>query len=67
MSFVPTQKQVDSLFLILTQLIRENIEIRLIRFIKWAEGDIRNCELEVLCQEDVDRYLISWDGKIRQE
>lgn len=66
MPFVPTEKQVDSLHSLLKQFIRENVEIRLIRFAKWAEKDIRNCEIVVLCYEDIDRYKILYDGKIER-
>ncbi len=67
MPFVPTEKQVNSLYFLLKQLVRENVEIRLIRFAKWAEGDIRNCEIELLCLEDIDRYIIYYDGVIIQD
>ena len=67
MPFVPTEKQVDSLYSLLKQFIREKIEIRLIRFTKWASGSIRNCEIEILCLEDEDRYYIYFDGKIIQQ
>lgn len=66
MPFVPTEKQVDSLYSLLKQFIREKIEVRLIRFIKWAEGDIKNCVLEVLCLEETDKYYIYYDGKIKE-
>ena len=67
MPFVPTEKQVDSLHFLLKQLVRERVEIRLIRFAKWAEGDIRNCEIEVLCLEHVDKYIIYYDGRIKED
>ena len=63
MPFVPTQNQIDSLYMLLTQLRRENIEIRLIRFVNWA-GNLKDCELEVLPLEEEDRYIIYFDGKI---
>ena len=65
MPFVPTESQIESLYFLLKQMRRENIEIRLIRFAKWTE-DIRNCEIEVLCLEDVDRYKIYYDGTIKE-
>ncbi len=61
MPFVPTEQQIDSLYFLLKQLRREKIEVRLIRFAKWAE-DIRYCEIEILCLEDMDRYIIYFDG-----
>ena len=65
MPFVPTEKQVSSLHFLLKQLIRERVEIRLIRFNNWAHTkDIRNCDIEVLCLEDEDRYEIYYDGSI---
>ena len=65
MPFIPTEKQIDSLHSLLKQLKRERIEIRLIRFTNWADiRDIKNCELEVICLEDVDRYIIYFDGRI---
>ncbi len=68
MPFVPTEKQIDSLHFLLKQLKREMIEIRLIRFINWGNKiDIKNCELEVLCLENIDRYKIKFDGKITQD
>ncbi len=68
MPFVPTENQIDSLHFLLKQLKREKIKIRIIRFINWAnEDDIKNCELEVLCIEDSDRYKIRFDGKITQD
>ena len=65
MPFVPTEQQVDSLYFLLKQLVREQIEIRLIRFAKWAEGDIRHCEVEVFCFEEEDKYKIFHDGTIK--
>lgn len=65
MPFVPTENQVDSLNSLLKQLIRERIEVRLIRFIKWAES-IKSWEIEVLCLEDIDRYKIKFDGTIEK-
>ncbi len=68
MPFVPTEKQIDSLHFLLKQLKREIIEIRLIRFINWGnKNDIKICELEILCLEDIDRYKIQFDGKITQD
>ena len=65
MPFIPTEKQIDSLHSLLKQLKRESIEIRLIRFINWGDiRDIKNCELELLCLEDEDRYIIYFDGRI---
>ena len=64
MPFVPTQKQVDSLYLLLTQFVRENNEIRIIRFTKWSPS-IKHCEIEVLCLEDEDKYSIFFDGTIK--
>lgn len=63
MPFVPTENQIESLYFLLKQLRREKIEIRLIRFAKWAQ-DIRSCEIEMLCLEEVDRYYIYYDGTI---
>lgn len=65
MAFIPTQKQIDSLYLLLTQLRREKIEVRLIRFAKWSEN-INAQIMEVLCLEDVDRYLVYFDSTIEQ-
>ena len=66
MPFIPTEKQIDSLHFLLKQMRRERIEIRLIRFTSWADiRDIKNCELEVMCLEDVDRYVIYFDGTIK--
>ena len=68
MPFVPTEKQVNSLNDLIKQLVRENIEIRLIRFNSWAhKKDIKNCEVEVVCLEEVDRYIIYFDGTIEQK
>lgn len=64
MAFVPTEKQVESLYILLKQLVREKVEIRLIRFTKWTEGNIKSCQVEILCLEDTDRYKINYDGKI---
>ena len=66
MAFIPTEKQIDSLYLLLKQLAREKIEVRVIRFIKWAEDPL-NWEMEVVCFEDIDRYKIYFNGKIIQE
>ena len=63
MPFVPTENQIDTLHSLLKQMRRENIEVRLIRFSKWTE-DIKNCEIEVLCLEDADRYIIYFDGRM---
>ena len=66
MPFIPTEKQIDSLYLLLKQFRRERVEIRLIRFINLADiNDIKNCKIEVLCLEDEDRYYIYPDGKIK--
>lgn len=63
MPFVPTENQIESLYFLLKQIRRENIEIRLIRFNNWTSiNDIKNCEIEILCLEDVDRYIIYFDG-----
>ncbi|MBI2995448.1 MAG: hypothetical protein HYY52_01895 [Candidatus Melainabacteria bacterium] len=65
MPFIPTEEQINSLYSLLKQMKRERIEVRLIRFINWGDkSDIKNCEIEVLCLEDLDRYKISFDGKI---
>lgn len=64
MAFVPTQKQVDALYLLLTQLVRENIKVRVIRFTKWSEINIKDWIVEVVPTEEEDRYLIYQDGKI---
>ena len=64
MAFVPTEKQVESLHFLLKQLVRENIEIRLIRFIKWSEKNIKDHIVEVLCFEDEDCYVIFYSGII---
>ena len=61
MPFMPAIKQVNSLHFLLHQLIREKIEIRLIRFSSWGN------KIEVLCLEDEDRYYIYPDGKIKKE
>ncbi len=63
MPFVPTENQIDSLYFLLKQLRRERIEIRLIRFAKRVEG-VKGYEIEVLCLEDIDRYVIYFDGRI---
>lgn len=65
MSFVPTNKQIESLYMLLKQLARENVEIRIIRFARWAEGNIKHCEIEVFCYEDIDKYKILYDGTIK--
>lgn len=65
MPFVPTQEQIDSLYMLLTQLRRESVKVRLVRFINWSE-DIKDCELRIFCFEDEDRYKIFWDGNIEQ-
>lgn len=68
MPFIPTENQIDSLNFLLKQLKRERIKIRLVRFINWAdENDVKNCELEILCLEDIDRYKIKFDGRIIQD
>lgn len=64
MPFVPTEKQIDGLYLLLKQLLREGIEIRLIRFMRMAEPCIGGNVIEVLCLEDIDRYEIYHDGTI---
>lgn len=64
MAFVPTIKQVNSLYFLLHQLVRENIEVRLIRFITWSKKNIQDSVLEILCLEDEDRYLIFYNGII---
>lgn len=66
MPFVPTQNQIDSLYMLLTQLRRENIPVRIIRFAEWT-NDIKNCEVELLCLEDEDRYTIHYDGRIKRK
>ncbi len=68
MPFIPTEKQIDSLYFLVKQSVRENIEIRLIRFIKWAsKTDIKNWEIEFLCLENIDRYKILFDGRIKPD
>lgn len=68
MPFVPTEKQIDSLHTLLRQLRREKIEIRVIRFNTWThKNDIANCEIEVCCLEDEDRYIIYYNGKMVQD
>lgn len=68
MPFVPSQKQVDSLYMLLTQLVRERIEIRIIRFINWVKKeDLNHCEIEIVCLEDEDKYTIYSGGKIKQK
>ncbi|MBI3591428.1 MAG: hypothetical protein HY094_08660 [Candidatus Melainabacteria bacterium] len=65
MPFIPTEKQVSSLHFLLKQLIRERVEIRLIRFNNWTHPtDVKNCDVEILCLEDEDRYKIYYDGTI---
>lgn len=65
MPFIPTVEQVDSLYMLLQQFIREHEEIRVIRFINWADGrNPRNCDIEVCGLEDEDKYLIRYDGRI---
>ena len=65
MPFIPTQKQAISLSSLIDQLIRENIEIRLIRFNTWTHSkDMKNCEIEICCLEDDDRYKIYYDGTV---
>ena len=66
MPFVPTEKQIESLYFLLKQLVRENIEIRLIRFIKWT-NNVKNYEIEVNCLEEEDRYIIYFNGKVEQK
>lgn len=63
MPFIPTEKQVDSLHSLLKQFVREKIEIRIIRFVKWAE-EIKNCEIEIFCFEEADKYRVLYDGTI---
>ena len=65
MAFIPTENQIDSLHFLLKQLARERVEIRLIRFAKWAEGDIRQCQIEIFCFEEEDKYKILYDGTIK--
>ena len=67
MPFVPTEKQIDSLYILLKQLAREYVEIRLIRFVRWAENGIKNCEVEIFCFEEEDKYRICYDGTIEQK
>ena len=64
MAFVPTSEQIDSLYFLLKQLRRENIEIRTIRFEKLAEKGINNYIVDVVCLEDEDRYTIFYNGRI---
>lgn len=65
MPFVPTENQIKSLCNLLKQLQRENIEVRLIRFVNWAQSnDILNCQIEVICTENTDKYIILHNGKI---
>ena len=64
MPFIPTEKQVESLNILLKQLIREMVEVRLIRFMRLAESTIGNNIIEILCLEDHDRYYIYFDGRI---
>ena len=65
MAFVPTQRQVDGLYLLLTQFVRENEAVRVIRFIERSRS-IEDCMIEVVCIEDIDRYIINYDGRIVQ-
>lgn len=67
MPFIPTEKQVDSLANLLKQFIREKIGVRLIRFERWSEPNIKDCIIEVCCLEDEDRYFIFYDGIIDQK
>ena len=66
MPFVPTEKQVDGLCSLLKQFVRESTEVRVIRFMKFAEYGIGNNVVEVSCLEDIDRYFIFFDGRIEQ-
>ncbi|OGI18633.1 MAG: hypothetical protein A3B68_01250 [Candidatus Melainabacteria bacterium RIFCSPHIGHO2_02_FULL_34_12] len=63
MPFVPTRKQLKSLYKLLDQLERERIKIRLIRFSDYSQN-IEDCLIEILCLEDEDRYKIFFDGII---
>ena len=65
MPFIPTEKQVDSLYFLLKQLVREKIEIRLIRFANLAGGNMRGNQVEVFCFEEEDKYKIFYDGTIK--
>ncbi len=64
MPFVPTRKQAESLNNLIEQLILENVEIRVIRFMRMSEPSIGGNIIEVLCLEDEDRYMILYDGTI---
>ena len=66
MGFVPTQEQVDSLYLLLTQFVRENEAVRVIRFIERFRA-VEGHMIEVVCIEDIDRYIIKHDGRIVQK
>ena len=67
MPFVPTEKQIDSLNFLLKQLAREKIEIRLIRFENWSGKDVKGNEMEIVCLEDKDRYIIYYNGTVEQK
>ena len=64
MPFVPTRKQAKSLNDLIERLILENIEIRVIRFMRMSVPSIGGNIIEVLCLEDEDRYEILYDGTI---
>ena len=64
MPFVPTKKQLQSLYFLLNQFEREKIKIRLVRFSDYSQA-IEDCLIEILCLEDEDRYKIFHDGRIK--
>ena len=63
MPFVPTRKQLKTLYSLLDQLERENVKLRVIRFHGYSNDKTDNV-VEVLCLEDEDRYLIGFDGSM---
>lgn len=67
MPFIPTEEQIESLYSLLKQLRRERIEIRLIRFIKWLGNNIKHHEIEINCLEEEDRYIIYFNGEVKQK
>ena len=62
MPFVPTRKQLTSLYELLDQLERERIKLRVVRFNGYSD-DVTYNVIEVLCLEEEDRYLVYYNGK----
>jgi len=64
MAFIPSENQIHNLYFLLLQLRRENIPIRIIRFI---QNDIKDFNvIEIACYEDEDKYRVLYSGKIIQ-